>query len=141
MKLVLMYFLSSFVLLTCQGTKKTTVDQKLDPVMHFEMLEQDLGTVKKGETKEMDFVFTNTSKEKLVIDFIDSGCHCTEVPMPDKTSYAPGEKGIIKVIYFSEREDDLGAHEKSPLILLQRTDPITGSNMIREVRFKLNLIN
>jgi len=127
-----------FLLLACNPTKKIT-GQQMDPVMHFEPKEFDLGAVKKGETKTMVFEFTNTSQEDLTIDFVDAGCHCTEVEAPEGKAFKPGEKGSIKVIYYSEREEELGPHEKSPLILLKRTDPQTDSQMIREITFTLTL--
>ena len=130
----------AFVLLAaCNPTQKIT-GQNIDPVMHFEPETIDLGVVKKGETKTMLFTFTNTSKEDLIIDFVDSGCHCTEAAAPEGKAFKPGEKGEVKVVYYSEREEEFGPHEKSPLILLKREDPETGSQMIREITFKLNLV-
>ena len=127
-------------LFSCDGTKKiSTAQSSVDPVMHFDPAMIDLGMVKKGEVRKMVFPFTNTSKENLQIDFADAGCHCTEIEAPETTIFKPGEKGEVLLTYFSDREEELGAHEKSPLILLKRIDPITGSNMIREITFKLTL--
>ncbi len=128
----------SIVFISCDSTKKVTSTQPaVDPVMHFDPSMIDLGTVKKGEVKKMVFPFTNTSSQDLQIDFADAGCHCTEIEAPETTVFKPGEKGEVLLTYFSDREEELGAHEKTPLILLKRTDPNTGSNMIKEITFKV----
>lgn len=142
MKSTLIIFLVlSIVFVGCDGTKKISSKQSsVDPVMHFDPSMIDLGTVKKGEIKKMIFPFTNTSNQDLQIDFADAGCHCTEIEAPETTIFKPGEKGEVLLTYFSDREEEMGAHEKTPLILLKRNDPNTGSNMIKEITFKLTLV-
>ncbi len=140
MKSILYFSFLTLLISACDPSNKITQGSILDPVMHFEPSTIDLGTVKKGEVKKMVYPFTNTSKEELQIDFADAGCHCTEISAPESTVFKPGEKGEVVVTYFSDREEELGQHEKTPLILLKRIDPVTGSNMIREIKFKVNLI-
>jgi len=140
--LLLTFLVFALAFISCDGTKKiaSTNQLSVDPIMHFDPSMIDLGTIKKGEVKKMIFPFTNTSKENLQIDFADAGCHCTEIEAPETTIFKPGDKGEVLLTYFSDREEELGAHEKTPLILLKRIDPNTGSNMIKEITFKLILV-
>ncbi|MEM7755786.1 MAG: DUF1573 domain-containing protein [Planctomycetota bacterium] len=58
----------------------------------------DFGVVWDHAEVEVAFPFTNTGTEPLVIESMRSTCGCT-VPALDKTEYAPGEGGEIKVIF------------------------------------------
>jgi len=138
---IFIFLIACIGFIGCDGTKKISTNQVvLDPVMHFDPAMIDLGTIKKGEIKKMIFPFTNTSNQDLQIDFADAGCHCTEIEAPETTVFKPGDKGEVLLTYFSDREEEFGPHEKTPLILLKRIDPDTGSNMIKEVSFKLILV-
>ncbi len=50
----------------------------------------ELGTVKKGEKRSMNFEFTNTSGADIQIDIVDA-CDCTKVDFP-RGVIAPGAK-------------------------------------------------
>ncbi|MBD1259206.1 DUF1573 domain-containing protein [Maribacter polysiphoniae] len=71
---------------------------KLLPVMVFDKVEHDFGTITQGTPQETVFKFTNTGDAPLVITKATSSCGCT-VPNPPKDPIAPGEQGELKVKY------------------------------------------
>ena len=64
---------------------------KMVPVMTFDRVEHDFGTIQRGEAQETVFSFTNTGNAPLIITDAKSSCGCT-VPNPPKDPIAPGEK-------------------------------------------------
>ena len=69
---------------------------KLLPVMEFEKVEHDFGTITQGTPQETVFKFTNTGDAPLVITKATSSCGCT-VPNPPKDPIPPGEQGELLV--------------------------------------------
>lgn len=65
----------------------------------------DLGELKKGEKREMNFTIKNVGEEELIIEIVTT-CHCTELIWP-KEPIQPGESGVINAIYDSGAKDDL----------------------------------
>ncbi|WP_127024568.1 DUF1573 domain-containing protein [Flagellimonas beolgyonensis] len=70
--------------------------QKMVPVMTFEKVEHDFGTIERGTPQETVFKFTNTGNAPLLITSAKSSCGCT-VPNPPKDPIAPGETGELLV--------------------------------------------
>lgn len=66
------------------------------PIMTFEELEHDFGTIKKGTPQETIFKFTNTGDAPLLITDAKSSCGCT-VPERPEAPIAPGETGELVV--------------------------------------------
>ena len=66
------------------------------PVMVFEKVEHDFGTIEQGTPQETLFVFTNTGNAPLIITDAKSSCGCT-VPKKPEGPIAPGEKGELLV--------------------------------------------
>lgn len=66
------------------------------PVMEFEEMEHDFGTIEQGTAQETVFKFTNTGNAPLIITNATSSCGCT-VPNPPKDPIAPGETGELVV--------------------------------------------
>jgi hypothetical protein len=66
------------------------------PVMTFEEVEHDFGTIQQGTPQETIFKFTNTGDAPLIITDAKSSCGCT-VPSPPKDPIAPGETGELLV--------------------------------------------
>lgn len=62
----------------------------------------DYGTIAKGSNGKKVFEFTNTGNEPLVITEVFSSCGCTVPKKPDKP-IAPGQKGVIEVVYDTQR--------------------------------------
>lgn len=81
-----------------QGSLKTTGDAM--PVIRFDTLVNDLGTISEGEQLVAWFEYTNTGDAPLVIQGIKAGCGCT-VPRWNDAPLAPGESESIRVVFNS----------------------------------------
>jgi uncharacterized protein (DUF58 family) len=79
------------------------------PEITFEQETIDYGTVDKGSDGTREFVFKNTGKEPLIITRAVGSCGCT-VPTWPREPIAPGEKGVMKVKYDTQR---VGSFSKS----------------------------
>ena len=64
---------------------------KMVPVMTFDRVEHDFGTIQRGEAQETVFSFTNTGNAPLIITDAKSSCGCT-VPNPPKDPIAGSPK-------------------------------------------------
>lgn len=60
----------------------------------------DFGTIKEGDNIEHEFTFTNTGGSPLIISNVQASCGCT-TPEYSKTPIAPGETGLVKVVFNS----------------------------------------
>ncbi|HZF66237.1 MAG TPA: DUF1573 domain-containing protein [Chitinophagaceae bacterium] len=79
----------------------------LDPV------QQDLGTIKEGQTPEITWRFTNTGTKPLVIENASATCGCTIAEKPQQP-IMPGEEGTIKAKFTSEGR--LGPNNKQVVV-------------------------
>jgi len=70
------------------------------PVLTFEKTVYDFNTIKQGEKVHYDFKFKNTGKTPLIVSNATASCGCT-VPESPKEPVAPGETGVIKVVFDS----------------------------------------
>lgn len=70
------------------------------PVIEFEKDIHDFGKLIAGEKAVVNFKFTNTGDEDLVISQVKSSCGCT-VPRYPREAIKPGEGGSIKVTFDS----------------------------------------
>ena len=64
----------------------------------FESLIYDYGEIGAGTRNSCEFNFKNTGETLLRISKVDAPCGCT-VPQLARREYAPGESGILRVIY------------------------------------------
>ncbi|HPS83421.1 MAG TPA: DUF1573 domain-containing protein [Bacteroidales bacterium] len=94
------------------------------PVISFEKLTHDFGTISKGTPVSYDFVFTNTGKEPLLLSEPRSSCGCT-VPSYPKEPIMPGQKKSIKITFDAEKEGEfnkqvniLSNAENSPVVIV-----------------------
>lgn len=71
-------------------------------VISFESDVIDYGTIEHNADGNREFKFTNTGTEDLIIQHCQGSCGCT-VPECPRDVYAPGESGIIKVKYATNR--------------------------------------
>lgn len=127
-KLVLLAFVASTLMAVAQDTKKTpnqtppppppptntTVTPQPNtsptaPEITFETDAHDFGNLPKGAPCEYEFKFKNTGKEPLLIQNCQASCGCT-VPIWPKDPIMPGQTGIVKVKYDSNR---VGAFTKT----------------------------
>ena len=79
------------------------------PVLKFNTLEHDFGTIKQNSDGSFDFTFKNEGKEPLVLSKVRSSCGCT-IPTWPRQPILPGETGTIHVVYDTKR---LGPFHKS----------------------------
>ena len=91
------------------------------PLMSFEKSHIELGEVTRGETKEMEYAFTNTGNEDIKISLISS-CECTTIKYPRKP-IPPGESGVLKVIFDSTEKEESETVDID--VYLENVDPET----------------
>lgn len=58
----------------------------------------DLGNIPRNEPAEVEFAFTNSGEEALVINNVRPSCGCTVADYPH-TPIAPGETATVKATY------------------------------------------
>lgn len=64
----------------------------------FEKETHDFGKIPQGKPVSVDFKFTNTGQEPLIISNVESTCGCT-VPKYTSTPVLKGQTGIITVTF------------------------------------------
>ncbi|MEP6648260.1 MAG: OmpA family protein, partial [Saprospiraceae bacterium] len=117
--------------------KKGTVpitDPKIELTFDKKMIE--LGSVHKGDKKEMSFQFTNTGNQPIAIELITS-CECTTLDYPQYKVFKPGEKGLIKAL-FDSSEKEIGETTDIDVILKQ-SDPKTHHPIHYILQYKFDL--
>ena len=103
--------------------------------MTFDQPSIDIGTIKRGEFKEIEYTFTNTGTEDIEISQV-STCDCTEVLKRPYLPIKPGAKGTIKVKFDSSKKD-LG-DDVDPVeidIWLEKEDPKTGMPVLEQIDY------
>lgn len=74
-------------------------EAKKKPVIQFEQTTIDLGTfTQKDPVHTVTFKFKNVGKSKLVINYVNTSCGCTDAQYP-KDFISPGGTGEITVTY------------------------------------------
>ncbi len=71
--------------------------QKKLPVMTFEKMEHDFGSIQQGTPQETTFKFTNNGEAPLIITDTKTSCGCTTPKFPKDKPIAPGESAEIQV--------------------------------------------
>ncbi len=86
--------------------KETTVKAETPKVdgagMVYENETIDYGTIQHNAEGTREFVLTNNGNKPLVIESTQGSCGCTVPTKPEKP-IQPGEKGVIKVHYATDR--------------------------------------
>ena len=95
-------FLALTVFSANAQTEAVTVENPNAPEIIFESETINYGTIEKGGNGVREFIFTNTGKSPLIISNARGSCGCT-VPTWPKEPIKPGEKGVIKVKYDTNR--------------------------------------
>lgn len=72
------------------------------PVVEFDKLVHDYGTMEQYGNGKCEFKFTNTGKEPLILSNVRSSCGCT-VPEWPRQPILPGKSDVIKVKYDTKR--------------------------------------
>lgn len=76
------------------------------PVIEFEEMEYNFGTVIQGEKVAHRFVFRNTGDGNLVISNVRPSCGCTS-PKWSKEPVKPGEKGFVELTFDSSSRNGI----------------------------------
>jgi hypothetical protein len=101
-------FITLAILLSCRLAAQTlkAVDNSQN-AGKVEWLDRQIttGNVPFGTPVTGEFKFKNISTENLLILQVKSSCHCTVTDW-DRSPVAPGQTGVIKVIYDSQKEGD-----------------------------------
>ena len=74
------------------------------PVMTFDKLSHDFGTIDEGEVVETVFTFTNTGSSDLIILNARGSCGCTVPEYPKDQPIAPGDSAKVTVKFDSNNK-------------------------------------
>lgn len=91
-------------------------------IIKFEERHFDLGEVKRGDSREMEYIFTNIGDEDLQITFVSS-CECTTIKYPRKP-IPPGGTGKLEVKFDSTEKEESETVDID--VYLSNLDPKTG---------------
>jgi hypothetical protein len=113
MRLLIFFLFAAIAFVSCkdedkkEDVNKTAEAPKIDPtdstkfttILWLDSL-VDFGTMKKGETKTIEFRFRNTGDKPLVVSSVVPGCGCT-VPEFTREAVQPGKEGYVKAVFNS----------------------------------------
>jgi hypothetical protein len=105
--------------------------------LRFDKKIVDLGSVNKGDKREMSYSFMNTGNQPIEIELVTS-CECTTLDWPQFKVFKPGEKGMIKAV-FDSTEKEIGETTDVEIILKQH-DPKTRNPIVYIVQYKFAII-
>ncbi len=95
-----LFFVGAMTASKAQAPVTSGLETKNGPVMTFEVLEYNFGTIKQGASATYEFKFKNTGREPLIINEAHGSCGCT-VPDYPKEPIKPNGTGTIKVTFNS----------------------------------------
>ncbi len=95
MKMKKLFLLGAFALAFISLTAMKVLQQ---PEFKFDKETYDFGKIPQGKPVSVDFKFTNTGEEPIIITNVESTCGCT-VPKYTSTPVKKGESGVISVTY------------------------------------------
>ncbi|MDO7570547.1 MAG: DUF1573 domain-containing protein [Flavobacteriaceae bacterium] len=96
------------------------------PVMTFDKVVHDFGTINEGDKVTTVFNFTNTGNKDLIIVDARGSCGCTVPQYPKNTAIAPGATGEITVSFDSSNKP--GNQQKSVTL---SANTASGREMLR----------
>lgn len=96
------------------ATADESANEERRPVMEFDTLVKDFGTITQGEKVTKNYVFTNTGNADLIITSAKGSCGCT-VPSYPRQPLKPGESGEITV-KFDSRDKNGKQHKKIHIV-------------------------
>ena len=140
----LLYLLCLGIFLSCQTAQKAQTpavtvavqsQKQATPFVTWEQKLIDLGSVKKGEKRDMKFVFTNTSGEPIQIEILDA-CECTTTDFP-RGIIPPGGKGEIPATFNSESKEE---SETIAINVYFKQNDENGNPRIERVEYKFELV-
>ncbi|MGB1021021.1 MAG: DUF1573 domain-containing protein [Flavobacteriaceae bacterium] len=90
-----------------EASSNDIADKADAPVMKFDKVIHDFGTIAEGDKVKTTFNFTNTGKSDLIIVDARGSCGCTVPNYPKNTPIAPGESGEIVVSFDSSNKPNM----------------------------------
>lgn len=114
-----------------EGGKQSMNSAVPAPKVRINNPEIDLGTLSMGDVKEMVFEITNIGNAALNIELVTS-CNCTELEWPSEP-IAPGQKGVIKAIYYTDRKEEAKQYREVINIITNTT------HIVEEIIFHVNI--
>ncbi len=99
--LLILSFTSAFVIAQAEIQKEAAATDG-GPIMTFESMDVDYGTIDQHSEPLRVLNFTNTGDEPLVIKNCKGSCGCT-VPIWPKEPIMPGEEATIEIRYATNR--------------------------------------
>jgi hypothetical protein len=110
-KLVLLplFFFAALAVSKGQPPVTSVIQSTNGPVLTFDELEFDFGTITQGDTATHVFKFKNTGNEPLIISEAHGSCGCTQ-PIFPKEPIKPNGTGVMKVSFNSAGK--LGVQDK-----------------------------
>ncbi|MGV3507759.1 MAG: DUF1573 domain-containing protein [Sphingobacteriaceae bacterium] len=144
-KIVLTLLAASVVAISCNSNtaKNTETDSTANATavaegnatISFEKNNYDFGKITETEKVTHEFKFINNGTEPLIISSATATCGCT-VPEYPKEPVAPGESGVIKVVYDSKGQP--GMQHKVVTVTANTTPTATELYLTGEVKPKEN---
>ena len=86
------------------ATTEATTPTADGPVMTFDKLSHDFGTINEGEVVETVFTLTNTGTSDLIILNARGSCGCTVPDYPKDQPIAPGDSAEVTVKFDSNNK-------------------------------------
>ena len=121
-----------------QSCESDTNVDKNAPVITFETLVYDYGTIHQGDDGKCEFIFKNTGKNPLVLSNVRPSCGCT-VPKWSKEPIKGGDKSSIEVKYNTKRagsfSKSITVHSNasnSPVVLKIKGKVVAKPEVIKE---------
>ena len=130
-----MQYTTTILLLVLISACATAQPQATTTFVTWDHKEIDLGQVKKGEKREMDFTLTNTSGQDVKIDLVDA-CECTTTDYP-RGVIAAGKTATVHAVFDSTQKDE--DETISIRVIIANTDA-EGNPRIETVRYKFGLV-
>ena len=132
-KSLLFTLLLPLLLISCSTKQKLVTDSQGNPVpeITWEVQTFDLGDVLLGDTRDLEYTFTNTGSADLEIELVTT-CKCTAIDWP-RQPIPPGGTGTITATYDSTNQK-LGPITKT-IGVIANTDPI-----VVEAFFNVNVL-
>lgn len=99
----LIFVLATFSMSCSQTPASDKAEESVfGPVLEFEELNHDYGTIEQGSDGTYSFVFTNAGTEPLILKNVRSSCGCT-IPEWPREPINAGESSTILVKYNTNR--------------------------------------
>lgn len=102
------------------------------PIINFDEIEYNFGTVIQGEKISHTFIFTNTGTSNLVVANVKASCGCT-VPKWTQEPIKPGKTGTVELVFDSANRE--GKQTKSAKVY-SNTEP-----NITELTIRCEIVN